>query len=80
MGLWAVGNHAVSQPPYWVVVSLGVLAMNGATWTDVACVSANVRSFPMDRGTAIGEYPDSTTEHPKLQTLADEQKILIPQM
>ena len=54
VGLWAVGTHIIPQPHYWVVVSLGVIAMNGATWTDVACVSANVRSFPMDRGTAIG--------------------------
>lgn len=37
-----------------MVVGLGVVAMNGAVWTDVACVSASVRSFPMDRGTAIG--------------------------
>ena len=55
LSLWAVGTRLISQPPYWVVVAMGTVAMNGASWTDVACVSANVRSFPMDRGTAIGE-------------------------
>lgn len=54
LGLWAAASHSINQPPYWVVVGFGVAAMNGAVWTDVACVSANVRNFPMDRGTAIG--------------------------
>lgn len=58
LGLWAIGTHSISQPPYWIVVATGVIAMNGSVWTDVACVSAVVRSFPMDRGTAIG---DNTT-------------------
>jgi hypothetical protein len=58
LGLWAVGTRQVAQPPYWMVVALGVVAMNGASWSDVACVSANVRNFPMDRGTAIGEEWD----------------------
>ena len=55
LGLWAAASHTISQPPYWVVVGFGVVAMNGASWTDIACISANVRSFPRDRGTAIGK-------------------------
>lgn len=53
-GLWLVGTHRVEGVPYWAVVGLAVTAMSGAGWTDVACISANVRSFAHDRGTAIG--------------------------
>ena len=59
-GLWLVGTHRVEQPPYWLVVTLGVLAMNGPTWNDVVFVASSVRSFPHERGSAIGTTPPPT--------------------
>ena len=59
-GLWAVGTHRIPHAPYWLVLTLSVIGMSGASWTDVACISANVRNFPHDRGTAIGNISTLT--------------------
>ena len=54
LGLWAVGTHRIKTPSYGTVVLMGVLAFNGASWNDVVVVATSIRSFPHDRGSAIG--------------------------
>lgn len=53
-GLWLVATHRINLP-YSGVMLLGALGMSGVSWTDIACISVNVRSFAHDRGTVIGE-------------------------
>lgn len=53
LGLWLVASgHAVL--PYWAMVGLTVMAFNGSSWIDTACIATNVNNFPDNKGSVVG--------------------------
>ena len=37
------------------VLILAVIAFNGSSWIDTACIATSIRNFPEDRGTVVGK-------------------------
>lgn len=59
-GMWAAATSRIPAR-HGVVVLLNNIANFGGTWTDLGCMGTNIRNFPSERGTVIGERWDCLT-------------------